>query len=352
MHTVEYEVYTDANFVGEMTGDYRLSLWDRDIHRAGQTRLLCLRIEQEASLPPLPPIRAQELASLASLFLRRRVILGPMSRFDDRSQRIASLDIFSSNTFDLEPLSHRYIDEDIVRDPPTNLKELSQWLKIVDHLNVTVHEKFLSAAKLYSQALQLIEIRPDVSYLNLVSAIETLAEDMNIGKPTLDDLRPGLQDLVAKISDLKLQQNITQKLAEEGFHRRKFAGFIKQQILEDNSFWNYDRRPSKHGRVCPENLDKYLKNIYDQRSRTLHTGEQFPDYIFIPWGQIPGLDIPEDIYLNKKIIIHHIPLEEVITAISITSGGRTWKSKDFIPYPHFFERLVNHVLKNYLTTCQ
>lgn len=356
MQTVEYEVFTDANLVGKMIhGDCHLLLWDMDVHRPGQTRLLCLRVEQEASLPPIPPIRAHELTCLASLFLRRRLVLGPMSRFNGEPCRTSSLASFSSNTFDLEPPSHRYVDEDVVRDrvPPTNLGELPQWLTLVDNLNATVREKFISAAKLYSQALELMEVRPDVSYLNLVSAVETLARDVNIGEPNLDDLQPELQSLIGEISDQKLREKIIQKLVEGRFFRRKFAEFIRQQILKDESFWNYERRPSQLGRVCPQNLDRLLKNIYDQRSRTLHTGERFPDYIFVPWGEIPGLvDLPEDAYVNKKIIVHHEPMQEILSGTRVTSGGRTWESKDFIPCPHFFERLVNHVLKNYLKTCQ
>ena len=356
MSTVEYEVYTDANFIGEMGhGDYQLLLWDIGVHRPGQTRLLCLRVkEEEPSLFFVPPPKAHALICLASLFLRRRLILGSTSRFDDKPVRTLFLADHPPNiTFDLEPRSHRYVDEDIVRGPDTKLGELSQWLTLVDNLNTAAREKFISSAKLYAQAVELIEVRPDVSYLNLVSAIETLAKDINIGEPTLNDLRPGLQDLVNKISDLELQQKIVQKLAKEGFLGRKFSEFIKQHIEKDDSFWNYARRPDKCSRVTPESLDRLLKNIYGKRSRALHSGERFPDYIFIPLGTIPWIgDYPEDTFLNKKIIVHHESVEEIPTGTSITSGGMTWKSRDFIPYPHFFERLVNHVLKNYLKSLQ
>lgn len=356
IHPVEYEVGTDANIVGSKLTykGYHLSLWDLNVHRRGQTRLLCLRIEQEERLPPMFSPLAQRFISLVSLFLRRRLILGPITRFDDKPCRYASLGNILDTTLDLEPPSHEYVDGEIVRDrdPQTNLQDLKEWLPLVDNLNEGVYDRFISASNLYSKALELIEVRPDVSYLNLVSAIETVAKDVDIGKPTVDDLQEGWEDLIIKLDDEELRQTFTQKLVEERFFRRKFREFIKQYILNDECFWNYEGRPQPQSRINVNNLDKLLNNIYDQRSRTLHSGELFPDYIFSR-ASLPGLErYPETLYVGKRIQPGYSPMEEIPGGLAIMCGGRTWKSKDFIPYPHFFERLVNHVLKNYLKACQ
>jgi len=138
---------------------------------------------------------------------------------------------------------------------------------------------------------------------------------------------------------------------EERFFRRKFYTFIDKYIESDQDFWAYERRPEGPGRIDETNLIPLLKKIYDQRSKTLHTGEPFPFYIF-DRTTLPGLEnYPEELWLAKPIIPHHQEMDEIPIG-TMMYGGRTWESKDFIPYPHFFERLVNHVLKNYLKANQ
>jgi hypothetical protein len=39
---------------------------------------------------------------------------------------------------------------------------------------------------------------------------------------------------------------------------------------------------------------------------------------------------------------------EIPFCLSHKQLGGEWDQDDFIPYPHFFERLVNHVLKTFL----
>lgn len=74
-----------------------------------------------------------------------------------------------------------------------------------------------------------------------------------------------------------------------------------------------------------------LKRIYNQRSQTLHAGEPFQPHVFNLIPISSTIEIPRWFY-------------------GYISGDRRWYEKDFIPYPHFFERLVNEVLKSYLKT--
>ena len=127
VHSFEFEVIGDANYVGELKhGPYYFRIWDIPPHRPGESRLLCLRITQEEELPVIPPTGAKEFISLASLFLRKRLILGPMTRWDDKPSR-QRLDLKSSN---------HYVDIDIICGETdtiaseTNLNELSTWLPL------------------------------------------------------------------------------------------------------------------------------------------------------------------------------------------------------------------------------
>lgn len=341
-HSVEYEVIADANIVGEIIyGSYHFTTWDWAIHRRGESRLLCLRVEQEESLPLLPPTRANEFVYLASLFLRRRLVLGLMTRWDNKPSRGPS---------GLKFGRHKYVDVDILRGT-TNLEELSAWLPLIEHLVPDRYDKFILAVRFYSQALEHIEVAADMAYLDLVSAIETLCQDVDIGEKSLAEINEGLANLVNKVDAPGLKREIEAAIIKrERFIKKKFIKFIEQHT--DKSFWNYPSRPEEHHRINPDDLNRLLGNIYEQRSRTLHTGEPFPDYIFMH-SSLPSLeDYPEDVFINKEITIRYEPMEEILFGTSVTYGGRTWKPEKYIPYPHFFERLVNHVLRNYLKANQ
>jgi len=138
-------------------------------------------------------------------------------------------------------------------------------------------------------------------------------------------LDSNLAELVDSVEDIQLRQKIEcHILNRERFINRKFVSFILSHI--DDDFWKYKGR-SKTARIEPDELPELLKRIYDQRSRTLHAGEPFPIAIFLPPSPIGA---------------------EKMTGLAMASRGKLWKKKDFIPYPHFFERLVNFVLKTFL----
>ena len=206
----------------------------------------------------------------------------------------------------------------------SGLSDLSDWLKKVEKLDEKYHLRFILAVRLYHQALLQIENFPELAYLNLVSAIETLSRDYDVGKISLSELNPNLATLVNSVKDKKLGQQIEEAiLKKERCIGRRFVKFILDHI--ENKFWDEENRP-EIGLIKPEELQDLLKKIYNQRSSTLHMGEPFPPPIYN--APIRG--------------------SEICPAKGVERSGRRWGNKDFIPNPHFFERLVNHVLKNFL----
>lgn len=322
-HVTEYEVITDAHIVGEFTyGPYYFTVWEIGIKQEGEKRKLCLRIRERALSKDYQPSEtatrsayyhgggiADELLALASLSLRRKFQLGPIVRMND-IPRILSL-------------RKDWIDRSLVTGR-SNLEELLELLKLVEGLNSDYHQRFILAVRLYHRALLLIEEQPDLAYLNLISAIETLCQDHDIGKITISDLDQEIAELMDSMENKDLRNKIEQAiLKRERFIGRRFVAFIIDHTDED--FWTKEKRP-EHGRIEPKDLANLLKRIYERRSRTLHTGEPFPASIFSP--PIMGAEI--DFSLN------------------VIKGEKKWEPKDFIPHPYFFERLVNHVLKTFL----
>ena len=321
--SAEYEVIADTHTVGSCTyGPYNFTIWEISIKKEGEQKKLCLQIqEKEFSQNDKPWESANkhgyyhgggipdELIALASLFLRRRFKLGPMVRMDDKPIYI--------------PIEKKGIDIQLIQGK-SNLAELINCLKLVEGLNPKYHLKFILAVKLYHLALQMIEEHPDMAYLNLISAIEVLCRETKINKPNLKEYDKNLALLVNRISDKQLRNKISNAILNKpAYISSKFIRFIVKHT--EKSFWDYEKRPLQ-GKINSEELEKLLERIYDQRSRTIHNGEPFPIYIFNP--PIMG--------------------SEKLLGLGVIFGDKKWEEKDFIPNLHFFERLIRHVLINFL----
>lgn len=322
-HVTEYEVIADAHIVGEFTyGPYYFTIWEFSNKHEGEERKLCLRIRERAFSSDDQPWKsakrsgfyhgggiADELVALASLFLRRRFRLGPIVRMDDSPKLLS--------------MNQGWINKPLIVGK-SSLAELPEWLKMVEGLDSDYHQRFILAVRLYNRAILLIEEQPDMAYLNLISAIEVLCQETNIGEITLSDLDQKLAELVGSVENGDLRNKIEQNiLKREQFISRRFVAFILEHIEE--SFWSEENRP-KNGQIKPEELRDLLKRIYEQRSRTLHNGEPFPPSIFYP----PMMEA------------------EIDFSLGMIKGEKKWEPKDFIPHTYFFERLVNHVLSNFI----
>jgi len=325
--TYEYEILAYSTIFGEFEyGPYYFTIWEFGIKPPGQERKLILKIKQSNKLFEEYRIEsekndiyhgggiADEIVYLSSLFLRRRLKLSKCVRTDD-SPRILN---FKTGFIDIELISGE-----------SNLNNISEILKLTKNLKIELQEKFILSAKLYHQALLQIEDYTDIAYLNLISAIEVLCQNYRINKSISDINDKALNDFYNKLDDeLKKEFEII-ILRRERLIKTNFVKFILDHL--DDSFWNYEKRPKVFGRIKEDEIEDILKRIYDYRSKLLHTGEQFPIYIFYP---------PESINKNEYA---EIPFCEGTGTL-----GKMWNKNEFIPYPHFFERLVNHVLINFL----
>ncbi|MCD4785155.1 MAG: hypothetical protein K8T10_15170 [Candidatus Eremiobacteraeota bacterium] len=322
---IEYEITSDADIAGEFAyGPYRLMLWDFSEKKDGEERKLCLRIEKKIPGRDEDPWKTAEkaayyhgggiegeLIAFASLFLRRRFKIGPQVRWNDKP---------------FIKLGYKnQIDGQLV-EGKSNLTDLTQWFKLVENLDGRFHQRYILAVRLYHKAIQMIEEEPDLAYLNLVSAIEVLCQKTDIEPISLFEVNPKLAKVLEKVEDLDLRREIEEAaLKRQGFIRRRFVAFILKHV--EDSFWKEEKRPEPcYGRIEPEKLEELLKRIYDQRSKTLHNGEPFPPSIF---------DAP-------------VMGAEIHFSLGMSKGEKKWEPKDYIPNLIFFERLVNHVLKNFL----
>jgi len=158
------------------------------------------------------------------------------------------------------------------------------------------------ASRLYKTALELIETRPDIAYLLLISTVESLA------KVAFTDYDPGESSKLAtpqanavqqRAKDFGLDDDQAKQLGIDAckgnpWLKRKFKRFLEDFIsaeelaVKDTVFLVPDS-------FCavPGELPKTFGKIYDARSANLHQAVPFPNSVgvgmgtSIPWQQLP-----------------------------------------------------------------
>lgn len=132
-----------------------------------------------------------------------------------------------------------WIDKEIISGKG-NLNDISEWIELVKNLKAEYHQKFILATRLYHKALIEIERNPDIAYLNLISAIESLCKEYHIDPVALIDIHPDLDNLINRIGDNSLENEIKEAIIKkERFIGRRFVKFIIDNIEPD--FWIENR---------------------------------------------------------------------------------------------------------------
>jgi len=181
------------------------------------------------------------------------------------------------------------------------------------------------AARLYSGALWIADSDANQAWLQLVSAIETLATRGAGTKPTWRRTEEGLPEVW------------NQLMAVGGDdHARAIGDLLAQLVRSTDRFLNFldkhlppppNKRPEEFAQLDWTDLRPRFKKIYDYRSRALHDGTPFPDPMCRPairWGTETPVETP--------------PWH------SSSSGLATWAARDVPMFLHTFEYVVRGAL--------
>jgi hypothetical protein len=251
-----------------------------------------------------------EICALASVVLRRRISLGPLLRLDDTPMRVRI-----SNSKQSPQLVDGKID----------LAQLPQSLAKVRALPEDLHEPFLLSCRLYQESLDLLDERPEVAYLLLVSAVEVFVARLGL-RTREEDLPKETLILLDLVADASVRKKLVDRFLElDRGIQRNFVRFMMSHVTQE--FWEASPKCSPaEGRVESSELEDLLNRVYNQRSLMVHVGQPFP----------PNIEN------SPKSVA------EIDRSIEVTALGRRWAQSDFLPYVRFFERLVQHVLTTFL----
>lgn len=188
----------------------------------------------------------------------------------------------------------------------------------------------IRAARLYQEAIWIAESTPELSWIMLVSAIETAANRWRTSKETpLERLRaskPKLEDILRKGGDDDFVSLVAEQIAPIMGATKKFIDFILEFLPPPP-----EQRPPELFQYSwtKQAVKKSMRKIYDYRSRALHGGTPFPAPMCLPPRGLTG------------------ELEEVPIGYSTSTKGGVWLLKDTPMLIHVFEYIVQGSLLNW-----
>lgn len=191
------------------------------------------------------------------------------------------------------------------------------------------------SARLYQEAVWIAESEPQLSWIMLVSAIETAANHWRASKePALERLRsskPELAQILLDSGGEELLFEVADHIADYMGATRKFLDFImeflpnspvERPLEQDQHSWQRD------------NLKKSLSKIYDWRSRALHGGTPIP-YPMCQEARQSGAG-----------------WSEVMIGSAYGAQGGVWCAEDAPMMLHLFEHIVRGALLNWWSRSQ
>lgn len=245
----------------------------------------------------------EDLCSMLSLLARR--LISPVGKTRERrSAEPSSLGSYISDTpvpvlpfpqviaWAQRPItiftsleSQRFVDNSL---PPVGVdpEALSQLLLKLP--SIPGAESIVYASRLYRAALEVIESRPDIAYLLLISTVESLAD------VALRDYEPCESDKaktkmnVSKLArelgldDEKASQLAVEACRSERWLQKKFKKFLLDRLPLDELALR-DRVFPMPQNLCPpgNEVSMVLGRVYKARSANLHRGLPFPKSVGI-----------------------------------------------------------------------
>lgn len=163
---------------------------------------------------------------------------------------------------------------------PLNFVEFKKIEKLL--VDNSLDDKFIrtlqSASKFYLQALQNFEQDPEIAYLHLITAGEILSNFFEYEKDVLLDNQ--IKTVLSRINDEQSLNLIKGRLKQV---KCRFVKTIERLI--DKDFFGCTESSKNFGALKADDFQKSIGAAYDLRSRYVHTGESFGNWISIDAGK-------------------------------------------------------------------
>jgi hypothetical protein len=188
----------------------------------------------------------------------------------------------------------------------------------------------IRVARLYQDALWLVEAQPPLAWLLLVSAVETAANRWRKSKGSpverMRESKPALYDYLASLNNDDMTERVAEHIKDTLGCAKKFSDFILEFLPQPPSTRppeEWCRYPWEHAKIR-----KAVKTIYGHRSRALHDGTPFP-------APMCGLPFRRRDWIAPA---------EIPIGFAMHEGGGIWLAEDVPLLLHTFEYIVRSAL--------
>ena len=186
------------------------------------------------------------------------------------------------------------------------------------------------AARLYQDAVWVAEGEAELSWLFLVSAIETAADFWNAGRKAdpaqlFREFRPDVAAILEQAGGEALLAKVAAHFASTLGATKKFLSFLLEFLPSPPG-----QRPPPHAQVDWSSgaMKTSLKTIYGHRSTALHGGVPFPPIMCERPDQDPGWPVPAELPFRGPFV----------------NAFGVWKPEDTPLFLHTFEYIVRGAL--------
>ncbi len=186
------------------------------------------------------------------------------------------------------------------------------------------------AARLYQDAVWVAEGEADLSWLFLVSAIETAADSWNAGKKSspealFREFLPRVTEILEREGGEKLVEEVAPHFSKTLGATKKFLSFLLAFLPNSPT-----KRPPQEAQVdwSQSAMKGFLQKIYEHRSTALHAGVPFPPIMCQRPDQDPGWSVPAEAPFRGPFV----------------NAFGVWKREDTPMFLHTFEYVVRGAL--------
>lgn len=346
---VEYPLFSDAHMVNEIVqgmGPYQII---NNVATLNGRPAITLRVQQylQFDLPQMSEtqeeyyhggVESDEIAALLSLCLGVRMKAGEATREfskegDPMGRPLGGA--FSTDPSLAQILTNKYRKPILKNARGEHFITDAKILATLPYISSTNAIALIRAARLYQEAIWIVETTPELSWIMFASAIETVANQWRTDKTSnverLKIAKPNLEEILRSYSADKGDE-IVQKVADEIAPilgaTKTFIDFIVEFLPPAPP-----RRPPLVAQVNWEksSMRKLMSQIYAYRSRALHGGHPFP---------APMCQPPFELGDNNEPA-------EVLTALAMSTQGSVWMAKDIPMFLHTFEYICRNVILNW-----
>jgi len=344
----EFPLYTNTHIVGMLVKEYGPYEFINTVPKSKPSKMLpAIVLSAESHIIEYKPpdmdttsvdyyhggLFEDELAALVSLCLGCKLKAGPPNRIfgEEYSSRGRPMAWWGSYIPYLLEKDEREIIPNLIG---THKLEDANILKSYPFLTPSCAIALVRAARLYQEAMWIVDYAPEFSWIMLTSAIETAAnywrseQESYVERLSLS--KPDFLNTLMEYGGDDLVNLVAEEFGPTMGSTKKFLDFIIEFLPSPP-----DSRPNEYAQVSWEKkpIMDTLKKIYNYRSRALHGGLPFP----APMCMAPLID--NNLYAEKPMG-------------AMSTRGGVWVAEDIPIHLHMFEYIVRKVLLKWWSSNQ